>query len=317
MGINTNVTLDSSRFYRLMSKRGFNASTTFGFEWEIPLDRGCAPSLSDDMWDDLEDCEDLYYNLDEADRDDFYNRVNYGDEGTEDTPFLRTWMEKMGYKYHLECGGLEIDSPVFNHLGMARAHARHMIDAAAGTGYFSMDGNIHRWNDCGIHVHVARPGASPTTMSRIRQMASMIHNRQENQQLVWDMTGREDSASYDNQGSVTGWDTHRDSYYCDYDDCRIVDNNPGGDQATVEFRMFSSASGLLVPAIEYAHSMFNFAATKVAALDLSESEWQAFTSDEMSNTRYNRYVPRLCAYRRWINHKPQYRHIKQHINAVA
>lgn len=283
-------------FAHLLSKRMRNQySLSVGFEWEIPF--------SVDQFDDPPDDYDLgEYLEDEPGWAENYARCYR--RHSMDQPFMWGWLDKLGYISHIECGGLEVGSPVFPSIDMARAHARYIISEARKMYVFHMTGNEEPWNDCGIHVHVRddRQGMS----CNITGIVSAMLNRHSSADFVWDISGRGgDAGYYSDQARSNCWDTNNyERTFFDAWGNDMCQHNTGPD--TMELRMFGSSADRLIPAIEMGHSLYRFVQKRYSRL----LEYNSFCELIDCNTDYLKKIPYLVEWKEWLGKQPGYKVLK-------
>lgn len=283
-------------FFEVLSKRmRTNSTIQIGWEWEIPF----SPRSLDDMGG-VNSSYDFFVAIREEsgfaasrlEDEEYDNRTDH--------PFFKQWLRNLGYISHIECGGLEVGSPIYPSIDMARAGARAMVKTAGQMDVFEMEGNVNPWNDCGIHVHASdrRP-----CVDKVSALASLMMNRSENEEFLGNLSGRfaeDQHTEYMLNAQPDGWDSHPDNEV--YHSSEMVRSNGIG---TMELRLFGSQSYLLLPAIDMAHSLFKFCRAhldKVGPRNVDLYE---------NHVRYwNKRVPRLTEWADWINKQKGYRELK-------
>lgn len=306
--VNTNFERIGSygRMLRVRNNRVTRAPS-IGFEYEIPLNSHGALDMEEDIYyDDWELSEFFYdYLMDSASSE--WNRFESGRA----RGFSTRVLENLGYRHHTECGGFEIASPVFPTIATARSHAKHIVQLVKSKPELFYERNTEGMNDCGIHVHVALPGAddsgwrinsSSNRREDIYNMMLSMCNRTSSREFIWQLSGRADMGSEDShyitQGMADEWDTYGAWRYSDYHPTEMMRlNNPTGCGSTIENRMFAAATDRLVPAIEFTHSLMKFCVWMIKA-HRSESGVPEY--------------PYLAQWKEWLDREPGYRTLKSY-----
>lgn len=261
--VNTNFEQFGYRFRKLKHSRVRKAAT-IGFEYEIPIRSSALNETEGDVGNYG------FY--------DVLDNIEY--EGI-DCPYMNFTMNdpfsKHGYLSHTECGGLEVCSPVFPTISMAKAHAKFVKSVVVDNSDVFYPRNIESFNDCGIHVHIGFPSLDEWVVDGRdayeylhRHLMAML-NRKTSTDFVVRFTGRLEAMEradlddeYLHQGVPDGWD-NRSQFYDPCDNTfnpMIRMNNPDGaheSMRTLENRMFTADVDLLEPAIEFSHSLIHFA----------------------------------------------------------
>lgn len=309
MGLNTKTLNKAGTYAKLLRKKPVLEDTiALGFEWEIPLNE-C-------MFGDGESRELLFEELDGYLWDispndfDFYKEA-YGITRIPDAtlkgyngPMSREWLRERGYRSHFECGGFEIDSPVFYDLNMAKGHARNITKYVKSLDSIFTDGNDGKYTECGIHVHVSDSNNQRTKIVSI--MVNLLLNRGDNRDFLTELSGRFDTKKhyYSQQAEPDGWDSC-DYYYSE----RPIGNNvePQNEMVrtnckdgsyTMELRLFETGADRLPVAIETAHSLFKYARGIV---------------NKKPNPQI-KDVPTLGDYRDWLFKQRGYKTLKNYAN---
>jgi len=153
-----------------------------------------------------------------------------------------------------------------------------------------------RIHDCGIHVHVGLPdeGQWGDYYCRIINMMGSMMNRYSSRDFIWELSGRGDAddSHYTCQGEALCWDRHGGHWHLgDYEENEMLrENNPSGGSKTIENRMFSGQSGVLLNALEFTHSVFKFC---------------------LDNKKKVDYYPYLYEWAEWLEKQSGYRNLKQ------
>lgn len=301
MGLNTNFSeayvRRVERYAQLLTKRNVvPSSVRLGFEWEIPFGPGCVDCSESDFYEigHLEGYfEDLSY-----DESDCFGARRFDDSNSLDE-FGRVWLEKLGYRSHIECGGLEIDSPVFTNIASAHAHFRHISALAEKSGYFTMEGNKYLSNDCGTHVHVS---CNDADVELLEHIIFYMWNRTSSAVPLANISGRfsEDYGEYISQAEATQWDNPNSRF--GHRDHQVTRVNFPGNATTVEFRMFSARKDRVPVAIDTAHSCYRFAREWVRSKNIRSIP---FPQDAESE------IPFLTDWKKWVDKQRGYPYLKQ------
>jgi len=232
---------------RTPSKLGLSV----GFEWEIPLDMP----------------DPLPYGL--ASPYSLLTRKAW--------PLNRYNWEAQGYDCHADSGGMELGSPIFENLVTARSHARAVIKVVdeENQGYLkprcqgqnSFPTQVHRngWQrmetfkaDTGIHVHVGALNLTEKEWQWLEIITWAMLNRKGMSAFIWKLSMRK-SSFYANQAKATNWDATKQQRVPK--STRMVSLNRPAGSLTLEFRFFAGDARVLVPALDFSHSVVKFILT--------------------------------------------------------
>jgi len=162
---------------------------------------------------------------------------------------------------------------VFPTINMAKAHARFIRKVILDNPVLFHPRNTEVFNECGIHIHAGFPNDmgwycnGHNSYHEIHRVVWAVCNRRTSDDFISAFSGRVhdvehgacEEREYVHQGRAYGWDRSAHSTPClppGFSMWRL--NSPdGGD--TMECRMFSANVDLLLPAIDFTHSMVNFA----------------------------------------------------------
>lgn len=207
---------------------------SIGFEFEIPLVK------------EITDCsyyvEDVYsYHL----RQDDWRRI--------------------GFRTHVECGGLEVASPVHFNITQTRMSARILMDEIGKHDWLNPDRDPCRSADCGIHVHASVPsGVSHSYLSCL--VKSVLNRKSSNK--IWKFSGRKKKGHYWYQGMPSEWDVPYRERTTPIGNVSVRGNSPCG-QSTLEYRLWVGKQDRLLPAIDFAHAFTRWGAEQLKDLDQS------------------------------------------------
>ena len=197
-----------------------------GFEWEIPMHESLVDEYEDYEWEE-------YYGSSRR-----WITEGYG-------------LKPEGFRYHLECGGVEFAFPITNHMN----HTKALIRKAKEIAYSNPDVLDPEYtglaSDCGIHVHV------PANEEVFKNALGML-NRKSSKEFVWEISGRERGKGYSRQAQATCWDADKD---CEpYQNIEMLRYQSGF--GTLEFRLFGPHPDVLERAVEFSHSVVKFLASR-------------------------------------------------------
>lgn len=258
-------------------------SPLVGFEWEVPILYG------DFTKNQLKEIE-LHSGDDGPDGIDEY----IGDSG----PFgIHRFSVANGFSYHCECGGLEFASPITNTIAVARRSAESLKRFAQSKNFLDPSGVV---SECGIHVHVSYPDVPVHQLKdNYFPLVNGMLNRESSAKFMWHFSHRENSDSYyyTDQGRSSEWDTDDNENYDMYDvqngfTNEMLRRNYHG---TIEFRVWHSDEKLLIPALEFAHSVLKFVRDK------------KYTGEAKS-------IPYLKDYKKWLFKQKGYKVLKGFAN---
>lgn len=276
---------------------------SIGYEWEIPLSNRIWDNAD---WDnaDFDPERDWYWAVECY--SEYSSFLDYSQRDCIDYLLYNPWLNRHGCGHHFECGGIEIQSPVFSHLGSAKSHARRLIAAATDSPDVQTCGNTESHHMCGIHVHVRDDSPHPEKTQIQRLIVGML-NRSSSEDFVWDFSGRDDWEDYKNQARSYGWDSKtyaldlerqlQDAYLT-----RMCELNHQFD--TLEFRLFGCSSDVLLPALDFAHSMYKFAREYL----------RSFRSNDTKRLENVDNIPYLWQWAEWVQKQSGYKELKKRAN---
>jgi len=243
---------DYDGYCTVRETRKLTQAPRVGFEWEVPLDFSeVAPDATGNVYYDDEEGEDAKYEEAEAILSDEF------DDFTENNRF----------NYHLECGGMEFQSPCFQTLTTAKSFAGLLKAEIEGKKYL-FDFDQHDEQDCGIHVHVSDHTDRVSNIDYIN-LGLMLGYLDEDA-FIFDLSGRQEGKYYSAQARpyIMLGANRRCLFLLKQDKIsfeirRHIEMYMGrclryNLMGTAEFRLFSPQPKVLVPAIEFAHSTFKF-----------------------------------------------------------
>ena len=224
---------DSRRYPIILSKKP--SKITIGFEWEVPLNYYQLDLDSDgERWDEEEG---FYTSIHDMCADDILSKKAYAD-------IHRT----LSFNGHIECGGLEVCSPVSTNISTARALAKRLKAAVRKELCFDEDIN----NDQGgIHVHTGHTSWSngrevDTDFSKVQGML----NRDTSSSFVEAFSGRDSSHEYYFQCLSTGWDRYSTTPSASSIDAMQMSNlvrlNEFSGENTIEYRIWNGVEDRLM-----------------------------------------------------------------------
>tara|TARA_R110000744_G_scaffold3989_2_gene14701 strand:+ start:1012 stop:1884 length:873 start_codon:yes stop_codon:yes gene_type:complete len=271
-----------SNFPCIVSKNPSRVS--LGFEWEVEMDTDVSRERMSSNCDcDPDwgcDCDE-----DEAEVETLLN--------TTSNSFTNTH----GFRTHIECGGVEFASPVFNNISTARAMARRIKVMAKQDSLFNADAA----ELCGIHVHTGHAGWKEHNSEKptYHKVVAML-NRKSSAQFIYHFAGRGDRHDYYRQAVALEWDeSGRETPTADQKDDMLyremVRPNRFGDKATIEYRIWNGVSDRLLPALDFAHACTSF------VLDFNDDKG----------------IPYLKDFKTWVDKQAGYKTLKQDPSWVA
>jgi hypothetical protein len=290
---NLKLTPMGIRLFEIKSTRKFTKALTIGFEWEVPHYVGNTFSKMPNS--------------------DYRKYPQSATLKTSNVP-LKSFASKHGFAVHNECGCVEFASAKTDNLATAKSLAKSLMRHIR-TKHTDVDFNS-KFSDGGIHVHVKPPTArlvwSEAGRSSHATSAAQLYlnivgllNHKTNATFLMDLSGRNVNTPY-----ATNARPHPDfmscqqtrvirqfvnDYCCDgFYDTSTPKVNPSMLKlnllGTIEFRLFGSQPHLLIPAIEFAHSITNFVQKRKS------------------------YVPSLWEYKVWLFKQKGYTSLKAHGN---
>lgn len=138
-------------------------------------------------------------------------------------PF-RAYLASRGHSCHMECGGLEVSSVLYETLGDAKRGAAELASmAAAARGLEPYEGNTSN-TQCGIHVNISDRGSlSSHEMSKITGRARrMVYH---SEIFMKKLSGRFDMDQRTNVWSVQAYSArsfqHKNHQGCNVLECRV------------------------------------------------------------------------------------------------
>lgn len=300
------VTDFTARIHKAMTRATHNGLTV-GFEWEIP-----------------------------------YRSGDYTDTPRGHQLFGEDWAHSYGFNTHNDSGGREMGSPIFNNISTARRFAMWLQEAAEEAQFLTTDNSV---GNCGIHVHtsdnemVGRDDSldqPPSCRSTILwAVTNLVLNRQENAVWLPEWSGRRINQSYFRQCQPTCWDGRDFNNYIPYNLGMVKFNLNAAQQrgasaympqgaeypVTIEFRIWSSHTNRLLPAIEFGHSFFRWMRKWVES---HEADWSSIlprsynSSSNPPNYRVlNDMLPHMSEYFQWLDGTKGYKNLKSSLEGVA
>lgn len=197
---------------------------------------------------------------------------------------LNSFCDNNGFRHHFECGGTEFASPVSMTISQARMVAKvlqHYVSKARWVADPEDDNHC-----CGIHVTV-----EPTKRHHnvINHMSRFLHSLNHN--FVYEFSGRDGcgSGEYIEQAETLGWCDSED--WIDEEDYQMTRDKG----RRLEVRLFGPRSEVLIPAIEFCHSVCRF------ITDHKISRFSIIKQSEM---------PSGMEYYQWLLKQPGYSQLK-------
>lgn len=220
-----------------------------------------------------------------------------------------SWCDRNGFTTHVECGGIEYCSPVGNTVSQARLAAKTLLKYLKNKGWVDKPERTH--HSCGIHVTVSSPKNKTVVESAaLFALIAVFLNQNQNDPFVWELSGREGCGSsiYHGQARTTGgngcfirgldfrtaWD--RDELYVRNSSVRW--QRFRGKGGAYEVRIFGARPEVLLPAIDFTHSLYKFLEPKSHNL--------LNTNQVLDN------LPSWSAYREWVMSQPGYSALKSY-----
>ncbi len=327
----------SSRIKKAVAKNASPSGITVGFEWEIHLRNSTYPYQS---WSSVQ-------------------------EDDPNNMFSRAWLSKHGFSGHYDSGGREVGSPIFNNVATARRFASWLQEAAEecnklvpnqkrgiNTGIHvhatDLDKGIftqctsqdyHRANDLNVPVQSILLDRDPEArrFKAIERIMDLTLNRYENYDWLWNFSRRQANGSgYSGQAKVNKWDhpTQGGSSTTHMSMVRINGAPAGtpGAADTIENRLWAGVSEVLIPAVEFHHSMFKWARGWVNTVGVDEvlrntvhkrgDHWRNNLVVAKNGTPVNEsagcvpleqldgFAPRMSDYFNWLKAQKGYKQLK-------
>jgi hypothetical protein len=261
--LNTNFQNNGAAIKALKTKQKLTKAPTIGFEWEIPS----FPHLFFIGFSSEEDYVQRHNDVElEYDYSLFRGASWRTSTSSPESPMSFDWLKKLGYfNPHIDGGAaIEVASPIFPTLGMAKANARFLraeVDKCEWTD--GVRGNSLPIIYSGIHVHVASSDKNETDaayLKRHHKIGAML-NRVDATGFVKAISGRYEegqvSNGYQANALSLGWDTSKGGSFIG-NNYMVKQNNPSLEKLTTEFRLFSSQGHLLETALDFSHSVWRF-----------------------------------------------------------
>lgn len=252
-----------------------DSKTSVGFEWEIPVAR--------DFWN-------IFWNA--------------GASGKPRRDFERRFVERVkGFRFHYECGGLEVRSPVTHNLSTTRKYAKAVTDfASKEVATLIPDRAPNARNNgtssgecCGIHVHVQNPRLFENDSIVFKRLVLMMH-RSATKDFIFQISGRNMRSDYSHQAVTIQWENtlNRDNRFYNISSLYnyvasrsyMTKLNCHTTGSTLEFRLWDARKDRLPVAIDMAHSLVTFMVTRRRNKSLSPEtiptlfEWAAWVKKQ-------------------------------------